>query len=126
MPHPDDSAEGGKKLAKSSPAQGDAPTEMFRRHYDKYLENYQGYLELAEGLYRTRKNGEAQSGSTSGREWEERIRRVNDGIRRTTARLDILEEHNPELVTDARISRRAGLAKRHSEIDSNLRDLGRS
>jgi hypothetical protein len=124
MPHPDDGADGGKTPAKQTPAQDDAPTEMFRRHYDKYLENYQGYLELAEGLYRTRENGEPQSGSTSGREWEERLRRVNDGIRRTTARLDILEEHNPELVTDARISYRVRLAKRHSEMESSKRGRG--
>ena len=124
IPHPDDGADGGKTPAKQTPAQDDAPTEMFRRHYDKYLENYQGYLELAEGLYRTRENGEAQSGSTSGREWEERLRRVNDGIRRTTARLDILEEHNPELVTDARISYRVRLAKRHSEMESSKRGRG--
>jgi hypothetical protein len=25
---------------------------MFRKHYDKYLENYQGYVELAERLYK--------------------------------------------------------------------------
>ena len=125
MPHPDD-VEGGGTAEEQTRAQGDAPTEMFRRHYDKYLENYQGYLELAEGLYQMRENGEAQSGSMSGREWEERLRRVNDGIERTTARLDILEEHNPELVTDARISHRASLARRHSELNRSIRDRERS
>lgn len=126
MPHPDDSAEVVKAPAGQTRARSDAPTEMFRKHYDKYLENYQGYLELAEGLCRIRDNGEAPSGSMSGREWEERLRRVSDGIERTTARLDILEGHNPELVTDARVSHRARLAKKYSELERSMRDHGTS
>lgn len=122
IPHPDD-AEGVRPASAreraSSGARNDAPIEMFRKHYDKYLENYQGYVELAEGLYRLRE-GEA-SGSLGEREWGERLRRVNDGIKRTSARLDILEGHNPELVTDARISHRAGLAKKHSELQRSMR-----
>jgi hypothetical protein len=39
------------------------PVKMFRKHYDKYLENYQGYVELAERLYRARDNGEVPPGS---------------------------------------------------------------
>ena len=126
MPHPDDSAELVKAPVGQTRVRSDAPTEMFRKHYDKYLENYQGYLELAEGLYRIRDNGEAPSGSMSGREWEERFRRVSDGIERTTARLDILEGHNPELVTDARVSHRARLAKKYSELERSMRDRGTS
>ena len=42
---------------------------------------------------------------------------LNDGIQRTTARLDILEEHNPELATEDRVSRRAGLAQRYLELE---------
>lgn len=121
MPHPDDGAEGGRAPRSPGQARGDAPTEMFRKHYDKYLENYKGYLELAEGLYRARDEGEVPSGSLPKGEWEERVRRVNDGIQRTTARLDILEGHYPELVTDARISRRASLAKKHSEFKRAMR-----
>jgi hypothetical protein len=97
---------------------------MFRKHYDKYLENYQGYLKLAEGLHRAQDEGEAAAGSLTQGEWEERMRRVNDGIQRTAARLDILEGHYPELVTDARISHRASLAKRHLELKRSTRGDG--
>ena len=93
-----------------------APVEMYRKHYDKYLENYLGYVELAEELYRTRGDGKLTDGYFGDREWEERLRRILDGIARTTARLDILEQHNPELVTDARISRRASVARRHAQL----------
>jgi hypothetical protein len=89
---------------------------MFRKHYDKYLENYLGYVELAEELYRTRSVGKSTDGPFGDREWEERLSRILDGIKRTTARLDILEQHNPELVTDARISHRASVARRHAQL----------
>jgi hypothetical protein len=96
---------------------------MFRKHYDKYLENYRGYVELAEGLYRMRDAGEVPSGPAE-REWEEKLRRVEGGIKRTTARLDILEGHNTELVADnERVSRRASVARRYSEIQRNRRGL---
>ena len=85
------------------------------KHYDKYLENYQGYVELAEKLYRARDNGEVPPGLEE-REWEKWLHRVTEGIERTTARLDILEEHNPQLATDDRVSRRASLAQRHSKL----------
>jgi len=127
IPHPDDAESVRPAPARKRVSSGDrsgAPVEMFRKHYDKYLENYQGYVELVEGLCRMR-DGEA-SGSLGEREWEERLRRVNDGITRTTARLDILEGHNPELVTDARISNRAGLAKKHSELQRSMRSRGTS
>lgn len=126
IPHPDD-AEGVRpapaRERASSEARNDAPIEMFRKHYDKYLENYQGYVELAEGLYRMR---EGEASGLGEREWEERLRRVNDGITRTSARLDILEGHNPELVTDARISHRASLARKHSELQRSMRGRGTS
>jgi hypothetical protein len=89
---------------------------MYRKHYDKYLENYRGYVELVEELYRMRNDGEVADGSLGAREWGERLRRVQDGIKRTTARLDILEQHNPGLVTDARISHRASVARRHAQL----------
>ncbi len=94
---------------------GDATVEMFRRHYDKYLENYEGYVKLAARLQRMRDDAEAIPGSLAESEWEARLRRVTDGIQRTTARLDILEEYNPELATDDRISRRAAIARSHRE-----------
>jgi hypothetical protein len=44
---------------------------------------------------------------------------LNDGIERTTARLDILEEHNAELATDDRVFRRAGLTQRYLELEKS-------
>ena len=115
MPHPDDETDRGK--APAVQARSGAQVEMFRKYYDRYLENYQGYVELAEGLYQARENGEVPSGSGEEREWREKLRRAKDGIARTTSRLDILEEHNPELASDNRISQRAGVARRHAELE---------
>jgi hypothetical protein len=115
MPHPDDVADQGK-VPERQP-RSDVRVEMFRKYYDRYLENYQGYVELAEGLYRARENGEVPPGSVEEREWREKLRRAKDGIARTTSRLDILEEHNPELASDDRISQRAGVARRHAELE---------
>ncbi len=115
MPHPDDVDERGKASARQP--RSDVRVEMFRKYYDRYLENYQGYVELAEGLYRARENGEAPTGSVEEREWREKLRRAKDGVARTTSRLDILEEHNPELASDNRISQRAGVARRHAELE---------
>lgn len=36
---------------------------MNHKHYDKFLKNYQGCLELCESLYRMRDNGEVPPGS---------------------------------------------------------------
>ena len=119
-PHPDDDVSPGRASAGSARAPSDAPIEMFRRHYDKYLENYEGYVKLAQRIHRML--DEAPSGSLAEREWEERLRRVNDGIERTTARLDILEQYNPELVTDDRISHRAEIARSHSELEGSSVD----
>ena len=119
--HPDDSVEPAGTPIVQARARSGAPVAMFRKHYDKYLENYRGYVELAEGLYRMRDAGEVPSGPAE-REWEEKLRRVEGGIKRTTARLDILEGHNTELVADnERVSRRASVARRHSEIQRNGR-----
>lgn len=89
---------------------------MFRRHYDKYLENYEGYVKLAERMYQTRDAAGSVPDPLAEREREERLRRVKDGIKRTTARLDILEEYNPELAADDRISRRASIAQKHAKL----------
>ena len=116
-PHPDDDV---------SPARvggpGGVTVEMFRMHYDKYLDNYEGYVKLAARLFRMRDDAEVVSGSVAEREWEERLRRVTDGIQRTTARLDILEEYNPELATDDRISRRAAIARNQRELEMQRRE----
>lgn len=110
-PHPDDDV---------TPARvgrpGGVTVEMFRMHYDKYLDNYEGYVKLAARLFRMRDDAEVV-GSAAEREWDERLRRVTDGIQRTTARLDILEEYNPELATDDRISRRAAIARDQRELE---------
>ena len=118
-PHPDDDVNPGRTSAGTAPAPSDAPIEMFRKHYDKYLENYEGYVKLAERIYRMRDDAGVRPGSLAEREWEERLRRVNDGIHRTTARLDILEQYNPELVTDDRISHRADIARSHAELEGS-------
>jgi hypothetical protein len=115
-PHPDDDV--NPVGAGQAPARSDGPVKMFRKHYDKYLENYEGYVKLVERIY----EAEAVPGSLAERQWEERLRRANDGIRRTTARLDILEEYNPELATDDRISRRASIARAHSELERSRLD----
>jgi hypothetical protein len=116
-PHPDDDV---------SPARvggpGGVTVEMFRMHYDKYLDNYEGYVKLAARLFRMRDDAEVVSGSVAEREWEERLRRVTDGIQRTTTRLDILEEYNPELATDDRISRRAAIARNQRELEMQRRE----
>jgi hypothetical protein len=118
IPHPDDATDKGTSPPKRERAHSsDDPVEMFRRHYDKYLDNYEGYLELIEVLYRLRESGRAKLGSLEEREWEKRLRRATEGIKRTNVRLDTLEEYNPELATDDRVSRRAVLARRHSELE---------
>ena len=115
-PHPDDDV---------SPARvggpGGVTVEMFRMHYDKYLDNYEGYVKLAARLFRMRDDAEIEAGSAAEGEWDERLRRVTDGIQRTTARLDILEEYNPELATDDRISRRAAIARDQRELELQRR-----
>lgn len=120
-PHPDDDVSPGGAPADHKRASGGttsgASVEIFRRHYDKYLENYEGYVKLAGRIQKMKDGAEAVHGSPAEREWEERLRRVKDGIERTTARLDILEEYNPQLATDDRISRRASIARAHSELE---------
>ena len=122
-PHPDDDVSPGGTPAGQARPLSDSPVKMFRRHYDKYLENYEGYVKLAERLYRMRDNAEVPAGSLAESQWEGRLRRVIDGIERTTARLDLLEEYNPELATDDRISRRASIAQSHSRLERSRRDL---
>ncbi len=120
-PHPDDDVNPGSASTGQEDAQGDAPLKMFHRYYDRYLDNYEGYVKLAERLYLMREKGEVPAGSAAEREWEEKLRRANDGIERTTARLDLLEEYNPELATDDRVSRRASIARSGSELERSRR-----
>ena len=116
-PHPDDDVSPERGSTRQTRVQSDAPLKMFHRYYDRYLDNYQGYVKLAERLYMMRDRGEVPPDSAAELEWREKLRRANDGIERTTARLDLLEEYNPELATDDRVSRRASVARSHSELE---------
>jgi hypothetical protein len=115
-PHPDDDVSREERVPGEAPS-SDAPIEMFRKHYDRYLENYEGYVKLAERIHRMRDASGAPPGSPERREQEEKLRRVADGIKRTITRLDILEGYNPGLATDDRISRRARIARSHAGLD---------
>jgi hypothetical protein len=120
-PHPDDDVNPGSASTGQEGAQSDAPLKMFHKYYDRYLDNYEGYVKLAGRLYLMREKGEVPPGSAAEQEWEEKLRRANDGIERTTARLDLLEEYNPELATDDRVSRRASIARSDSELERSRR-----
>jgi hypothetical protein len=115
-PHPDDDVSPGGAPVDRAYGAGTS-VEMFRRHYDKYLDNYEGYVKLVGRIRQMHDRAEAAPGSPAEHEWGERLRRVNDGIKRTTARLDILEEYNPGLATDDRVTRRASIAHAHSELE---------
>jgi hypothetical protein len=120
-PHPDDDVSPERGSTGQTHVQSDAPLKMFHRYYDRYLDNYEGYVKLAERLYLMRDKGEVRAGSAAEQEWEAKLRRANDGIERTTARLDLLEEYNPQLATDDRVSRRASVARSHSELERSRR-----
>ena len=107
VPHPDD----------DTPGRGwnRSPARFFQKCYDRYLEHYEGYVRLAERLHATR--DEAGTDARGTREWEDKLRRAYDAIERTTQRLDVLEEHYPELATDGdRISSRIGTARLHADL----------
>ncbi len=107
VPHPDDDAP-GRGWNKS-------PARFFQKCYDRYLEHYEGYVRLAERLHATR--DEAGTDAHGRRECEDKLRRAYDAIERTTQRLDVLEEHYPELATDSdRISSRIGTARLHAGL----------
>jgi len=107
VPHPDDDV----------PSRGwnNSPAKFFQKCYDRYLEHYEGYVRLAERLHCTR--GETGADLLGEHEWEDKLRRAHDAIDRTTQRLDMLEEHYPELATDSdRISSRIGTARLHADL----------
>jgi hypothetical protein len=109
VPHPDDDVP-GRGWNKS-------PARFFQKCYDRYLEHYEGYVRLAERLHQMRDEGNAVPGTLGKREWENKLRRAYDAIDRTTQRLDMLEEHYPELATDNdRISARIGTARLHAGL----------
>ncbi len=109
VPHPDDDV----------PRRGwnNTPAKFFQKCYDRYLEHYEGYVRLAERIHGMREEAEVSPGTLAKREWEDKLRRVYDAIERTTQRLDMLEEHYPELATDSdRISSRIGTARLHAGL----------
>ena len=107
VPHPDDDAPGR--------GWNRSPARFFQKCYDRYLEHYEGYVRLAERLHATR--DEAGTDARGRREWEDKLRRAYDAIERTTQRLDVLEQHYPELATDSdRISSRIGTARLHASL----------
>lgn len=109
VPHPDDDVPGR--------GWNKAPARFFQKCYDRYLEHYEGYVRLAERLHQMRDGVDAAPGSLVKREWENKLRRAYDAIDRTTQRLDMLEEHYPELATDNdRISSRIGTARLHAGL----------
>src|SRR5215210_282471 len=117
VPHPDDDVP-GRGWNKS-------PARFFQKCYDRYLEHYEGYVRLAERLHSSRDEAEAGPGTLARREWEDKLRRAYDAIERTTQRLDMLEEHYPELATDSdRISSRIGTARLHAGLEERFGRLG--
>jgi hypothetical protein len=111
VPHPDDDAPGR--------GWNRSPARFFQKCYDRYLEHYEGYVRLAERLHATR--DEAGTDAVGRREWEDKLRRAYDAIERTTQRLDVLEEHYPELATDSdRISSRIGTARLHADLTARF------
>jgi hypothetical protein len=107
VPHPDDDVSGR--------GWNRASIRFFQKCYDRYLEHYEGYVRLAERLHVT--CDEAGTDALGRREWEDKLRRAYDAIERTTQRLDVLEEHYPELATDSdRISSRIGTARLHADL----------
>jgi hypothetical protein len=109
VPHPDDDVPGR--------GWNNSPARFFQKCYDRYLEHYEGYVRLAERLHQTWDEADAGPGTLGRREWEAKLRRAYDAIERTTQRLDMLEEHYPELATDNdRISSRIGTARLHAGL----------
>ena len=110
VPHPDDDVPGR--------GWNNSPARFFQKCYDRYLEHYEGYVRLAERLHQMRDEADASPPGTLGkREWEDKLHRAYDAIERTTQRLDMLEEHYPELATDNdRISSRIGTARLHAGL----------
>ena len=109
VPHPDDDVPGR--------GWNNSPARFFQKCYDRYLEHYEGYVRLAERLHQMRDEADATPGGLGKREWEDKLHRAYDAIERTTQRLDMLEEHYPELATDNdRISSRIGTASLHAGL----------
>ena len=109
VPHPDDDVPGR--------GWNNSPAKFFQKCYDRYLEHYEGYVRLAERLHQMHDEADAAPGTLGSQKWGDKLRRAHDAIGRTTQRLDMLEEHYPELATDnERISSRIGTARLHAGL----------
>jgi hypothetical protein len=109
VPHPDDDVPGR--------GWNNSPAKFFQKCYDRYLEHYEGYVRLAERLHQMHDEADAAPGTLGSQKWGDKLRRAHDAIERTTQRLDMLEEHYPELATDnERISSRIGTARLHAGL----------
>ncbi|MGH3146278.1 MAG: hypothetical protein ACRDTR_10810, partial [Rubrobacter sp.] len=92
--------------------------KFFQKRYDQYLEHYEGYVRLAERIHRMRDEAETSPGTIETQDWEEKLRRAYGAIERTTQRLDVLEQHYPELATDGdRLSARIGIARSQAGLE---------
>ena len=108
-PHPDDDV--------TPRAWNGSVGEFFQRKYDLYLEQYEGYVRLAERTHRMRDEAGESPGTRRAREWNDKLRRLHDAMDRTTQRLDVLEHHYPELATDGdRLSDRLAIARLQGEL----------
>ena len=113
LPHPDD-------VVTPRVWNGSA-TKFFQKKYDLYLEHYESSVRLAEWLHQARGKAEEGNGTPGAREWEAKLRRAYDAIERTTQRLDVLEQHYPELATDGgRLSDRLGIARLHAGLEERF------
>ena len=122
--HPDDDVKRqGTPTVYERPNTTSSSKKMFSEHYDRYLENYEGYVKLAERIYETRQKNSLAEGSPAEQEWKQKLSRANDGIQRTTGRLDILEQYYPELASDRRISHRADIAHKYMKLEEKLSGL---
>ena len=113
VPHPDDEV--------TPRVWNGSATKYFQKKYDLYLEHYEGSVRLAEWLHQAREEAEESHGTPGSREWETKLRRAYDAIERTTQRLDVLEQHYPELATDGgRLSDRLGIARLHAGLEERF------
>jgi hypothetical protein len=113
VPHPDDEV--------TLRVWNGSATKFFQKRYDLYLEHYESSVRLAEWLHQARDEAEESQDTPGAQEWEDKLRRAYDGIERSTQRLDVLEQHYPELATDGgRLSDRLGIARLQAGLEERF------
>jgi hypothetical protein len=116
VPHPDDDV--------TPRVWNGSATQFFQKKYDLYLEHYEGSVRLAERLHQMRDEAGESHGAPEAREWDDKLRRAYDAVERSTQRLDVLEQHYPELATDGdRLSARLGIAGLHAGLEERFGSL---